>query len=174
MTARQLINHLDANCGGLHPSELVNLPTDMMGYYSQADGIPEYINMLKEAQCKLARANLPMLDNQLLAIASMAILASSHFPRLTDDREACTCVDKMWHIAHKCRMLASGMTTGVANAVTVVEDATISDVTFAKLNGYLDNLAPAATTEKHPSPNSSKTMPRSRPASQLSPQALHP
>ena len=155
-----------------------------MGYYSQADDIPEYINMLKEAQRKLARANLPMSDNQLLAIASMAILASSHFPGPTDDREACARVDKMWtawkthyraaHIAHKRQMLVSGMTTGVANAVTVGEDATISDDTFAKLDGYLDNLALAATTEKQPSPNSSKTMPRSRPASQLSPQALHP
>ena len=50
VTAKQLLEHLDANCGGLHPSELVNLPTDMMGYYATADGIPEYINMLEEAQ----------------------------------------------------------------------------------------------------------------------------
>ena len=26
-----LLAHLDANCGGLYPSELVNLPTEMMG-----------------------------------------------------------------------------------------------------------------------------------------------
>ena len=50
VTAKQLLEHLNANCGGLHPSELVNLPTDMMGYYATADGIPEYINILEEAQ----------------------------------------------------------------------------------------------------------------------------
>ena len=78
VTAVQLLDHLDANCGGLHPSELVNLPTEMMGYYTLADGIPEYINMLEEAQRKLACANLPMSDDQLLAIASTAVLASEH------------------------------------------------------------------------------------------------
>ena len=88
VTAKQLIDHLDANCGGLHPSELVSLPTEMMGFYSTAEGIPEYINMLEEAQRKLARANLPMSDTNLLAIASTAVLASGHFPRPTDEWEA--------------------------------------------------------------------------------------
>eukprot|EP00804_Cyclotella_cryptica_P005381 CCRYP_017446-RA/>CCRYP_017446-RA protein AED:0.44 eAED:0.44 QI:0/-1/0/1/-1/1/1/0/181 len=88
VTAKQLLSHLDDNCGGLHPSKLVNLPTNMLGFYTTADGIPEYINMLEAAQRKLARANLPMSDDQLLAIASTAILASNHFPRPTDDWEA--------------------------------------------------------------------------------------
>ncbi len=39
------MEHLDANCGGLHPAELITLPTEMLSYYTQADGIPEYINM---------------------------------------------------------------------------------------------------------------------------------
>ncbi len=88
VTAKQLMEHLDANCGGLHPSELVNLPTKMLLYYDKADGIPEYINLLEEAQRKLARANLPMSDDQLLAIASTAVLASGHFPHPTDEWEA--------------------------------------------------------------------------------------
>lgn len=53
VTAKQLLNHLDANCGGLHPSDLVCLPNDMLGYYTATEGIPEYINMLEEAQHKL-------------------------------------------------------------------------------------------------------------------------
>jgi hypothetical protein len=52
----------------------------MMSYYQDAEGIPKYINMLQEAQCKLAKTNLPMFDDQLLAIASTAVLASKHFP----------------------------------------------------------------------------------------------
>ena len=47
--ANELPAHLNANCSGLHPNELVNLPTDMMGYYMEADSIPEYINMLEDA-----------------------------------------------------------------------------------------------------------------------------
>jgi len=51
----------------------------MLGFYATTDSIPEYINMLEAAQCKLARANLPMSDDQLLAIASTAVLALNHF-----------------------------------------------------------------------------------------------
>jgi hypothetical protein len=162
VTAKQLMDHLDANCGGLYPVELVSLPTEMMQYYAQIDGIPEYINKLEEAQRKLARANLPMLDDQLLAIASTSVLASGHFPRSTDEWEAKPCNQKTWtawkahyrdaHLARKRQMLAAGTAGmgggGMANAVTAVEDATILDETLAKLDGYLDNLAAAATTEK--------------------------
>ncbi len=154
------MEHLDANCGGLHPAELINLPTEMLGYYSRADGIPEYISMLEEAQRKLARANLPMLDDQLLAIASTSILTSGHFPRPTDDWEALARNNKTWtawkthyraaHIARKRQMLAAGATssTGLANAVTGGDDPTISPDTFARLDRYLDNLAAAATNER--------------------------
>lgn len=157
VTAKQLIDHLDANCGGLHPSELVTLPTEMMGYYATTDGIPEYINMLEEAQRKLARANLPMSDDQLLAIASTSVLASDHFPRPTDEWEARPRATKTWpewklhyraaHLARKRQMLATGQQHGAANATTA-DNATISMETFERLDGYLDNIAAAATTER--------------------------
>ncbi len=92
----ELITHLDDNCGGLHPSELISLPTEMMGYYALTEGIPEYINMLEDAQRKLARAQLPMGDHQLLAIASTAVLAAQHFPRATDEWEALAPALKTW------------------------------------------------------------------------------
>jgi hypothetical protein len=160
VTAKQLMEHLDANCGGLHPAELINLPTEMLSYCTQADGIPEYINMLEEAQRKLARANLPMLDDQLLAIASTSVLASGHFPRPTNEWEALARNNKTWtawkthyraaHIARKRQMLAAGATpaSGMAHAVLGGEDATIPPDTFTRLDGYLDNLAAAATTER--------------------------
>ena len=88
VTTKQLLTHLDDNCGGLHPSELVNLPTDMLGYYASTEGIPEFINSLEAAQRKLARANLPMSDDQLLAIASTAVLAANDFLHPTYDWEA--------------------------------------------------------------------------------------
>ena len=161
ITAVQLIKHLEDDCGGLHPSELVNLPTEMLGYYVKAEGVPKYINKLEEAQRKLACASLPMTDDQLLAIASTSILASEYFPHQTDEWEALPKASKTWaawkahyraaHIARKCQMLVTSksMTTyGAANAVTPIND-TISQETFAKLDGYLDNLAVAATTEKN-------------------------
>jgi hypothetical protein len=157
VTAQQLIEHLDANCGGLHPSELVNLPTKMMTYYDKADGIPEYIDLLEEGQRKLARANLPMSDDQLLAIASTAVLASGHFPRPTDEWEALPRANKTWaawktcyraaHIARKRQLLASGHSLqGTANSAT--QGDTIPPDAFSRLDGYLDNLASAATTKR--------------------------
>ncbi len=103
----------------------------MMRYYWDAEGIPEYMYMLEDAQCKLAWANLPMSNDQLLAIASTAVLASEHSPRPTDKWEAKPRNQKTWtawkmhyrmaHIAHKCLLLISGCsaaTGGMAHAVT--------------------------------------------------------
>ena len=159
VTAMQLMEHLDDNSGGLHPSELISLPTEMRTYYTQADGIPEYIDMLEEAHRKLARAHLDMSEETLLAIASTSVLASEHFPRATDEWEALPRASKTWpawkahyraaHIARKRQMMAAGNATfGSANAVTTVDEATITPETFARLDGYLDNLASAATTER--------------------------
>lgn len=157
VTAKELIDHLDDNCGGLHSSEVVHLQSEMMGYYATAEGIPEYIDMLEEAQRKSVRAKLPISDDQLLAIATTAVLGSNHFPRPTDEWEAKPTADKTWgnwkrhyrnaHIARKRQMLAAGSPTfGTANVVTA--DTTITPDTFTQLDGYLNNLAAAATTEK--------------------------
>ena len=167
VSAAQLLHHLDENCGGLHPAELVNLPTEMLGYYALADGIPEYINMLEDAQRKLARAHLPMTDDQLLAIASTAVLASQHFPRATDDWEARPRATKTWahwktqyraaHTARKRQLLAAGTTgtgeplgghTHAANAAQLDPNNLLTPDAFTRLDGYLDNLANAATQEK--------------------------
>eukprot|EP00804_Cyclotella_cryptica_P001877 CCRYP_019350-RA/>CCRYP_019350-RA protein AED:0.46 eAED:0.46 QI:0/-1/0/1/-1/1/1/0/173 len=132
----------------------------MLGFYTTADGIPEYINVLEAAQRKLARANLPMSDDQLLAIASTAILASNQFPRPTDDWEAKPCANKTWtawrthyraaHITRKHQLIASGnaMPPSTANAQIAEDDVHLIEGTFARLVGYLDNLAAAATSER--------------------------
>jgi len=161
VTAKQLLAHLDANCGGLQPSELVRLPTDMLGFYTTAEGIPEYINMLEEAQRKLGRANLPMSNDQLVAIASTSVLAANDFPRTTEEWEALPPANKTWaewktryrtaHIARKRQLLATGHAgdrMGAANAAIGGEDEPIPPDTFARLDGYLDNLAAAATTKR--------------------------
>lgn len=75
MTSR--MDHLDANCSGLHSSEVVHLHTEMMTFYAKADGIPEYIDMLKEAQRKSIQAKLPISNDQLLAIA-LAIASTAN------------------------------------------------------------------------------------------------
>jgi hypothetical protein len=50
VTTREIIAFLDANSGGLHAIDMISLHTNMHNYYTQADGIPQYINMLEDVQ----------------------------------------------------------------------------------------------------------------------------
>ena len=50
---------LDANSGGLHAVDMISLRTNMMQYYVQADGIPQFIVMMEDAQKKAKRAACP-------------------------------------------------------------------------------------------------------------------
>jgi hypothetical protein len=50
VTAREIIAFLDTNSRGLHAINMISLRTNMHNYYTQADGIPHYINMLEDVQ----------------------------------------------------------------------------------------------------------------------------
>ena len=52
--------------------------------------------MTETAQKKAARANIPISDNTLVAIATKAILASDSFSQATDEWEEKTDEDKTW------------------------------------------------------------------------------
>jgi hypothetical protein len=80
VTTSKLIGHLAIN--------LVNLPTEMLGHYAMAEGIPKNINMLEDAQRKAQWAAMPITDVQLVTIASTAVLGSQQYPRTTEDWEA--------------------------------------------------------------------------------------
>ena len=84
-----------------------------------------------------------MSDDQLLAIASTAVLASNQFPPPMDDWEAKPRATKTWtawkthyrttHIARKQQLLASGtaMPASTANAFLTEDDAHLTEGTFA-------------------------------------------
>ena len=76
VTALKIISFLDANSGGLH-ADMISLCTNMHQYYMQADGIPQYIIMLEDAQKKATRAGMPIADIELVMMASAAVLAFS-------------------------------------------------------------------------------------------------
>jgi hypothetical protein len=50
VTAINIMSLLDANSGGIHALDLILLCTDMMQYYVQADGIPQFIVMMEDAK----------------------------------------------------------------------------------------------------------------------------
>ena len=63
---------------GPHPAPK---KTNMHNYYTQADGISQYINMLEDAQKKATQAGMPIANVELMMMASAAVLAAQHFPR---------------------------------------------------------------------------------------------
>ncbi len=59
----------------------------MTQYYVQADGIPQFIIMMEDAQKKVKQAGMPVADVELVMMASAAILAAQQFLQEVDDWE---------------------------------------------------------------------------------------
>ena len=52
---------LDTNSGGLHTVDMITLRTNMIQYYVQVEGIPQYIVMMEDAQKRQNRLACPSL-----------------------------------------------------------------------------------------------------------------
>ena len=68
----------------------------MQRYHLEVEGIPEYINMLEDAQRQAGRAGRTITDDTLLLFASTTMLTSKRFPRANDDWEDRAERDKTW------------------------------------------------------------------------------
>ena len=156
VTALDIITFLDLNSGGLHAVDMISLRTNMHQYYTQADGVPQYIIMLEDAQKKAKRAGMPIADIELVMMASAAVLAAQHFPREVDDWEGLPATSRTWtawktafrlaHLKRQRQILASGggEPLGGAHGVLPAHLPPVMD----RLESALDNLALAATNDK--------------------------
>ena len=168
VTAKQLLDHLEANCTGLHTIDAVELPSQMKGFYADAEGIPQYIIAMEEAQKKAQRAQLPISDAVLLAIANRAMIASNDFPDETREWEGRSAAQKTWadwKSAYKTayereqrRMrlreevgqpfggTVSGNSDGALTTTSPPGGLTTQQMSNS-LEGFLDNIAAAATND---------------------------
>jgi hypothetical protein len=96
VTAIDIMALLDANSGGLHAIDMISLCINMTQYYVQADGIPQFIVMMEDAQKKAKRAGMPIADVELVMMALAAVLVAQHFPHEVDDWEGLPAVDHTW------------------------------------------------------------------------------
>ena len=94
--AIKIMAFLDTNSGGLHAVNMLTLWTNMHGYYAQANGNPQYIIMLEEAQKKAKRAGMPIAKIELVMLALAAVLAVMHFPREVDAWEGLPAPRRTW------------------------------------------------------------------------------
>ena len=62
---RDLLNHLQLLCGGLHALDVLALQNNMQRFHLDAEGMPEYINALEDAQKQSRRANHDITDDGL-------------------------------------------------------------------------------------------------------------
>ncbi len=116
--AIKIMAFLDANSRGLHAIDMITLQMNMHGYYAQANGIPQYIIMLEEAQKKAKQAGMPITNIELVMMPSAAVLAAMHFPRKVDKWEGLPTLGRTWgawktsfrsaHLKRQCQILASG------------------------------------------------------------------
>jgi hypothetical protein len=150
VTALALLNHLRDRSGSLHAPDMVSLTIQMSQYYEGTPIIPEYIQLLKDAQRKAARASLPVTNQTLTILASTALLAADTFPRTTILWEELAPVDKTWPAwkaayleAHKLR--ANRLrATGGANNLGRANQATFGIVDSGASGSYYGNNAPGA------------------------------
>jgi hypothetical protein len=152
VTAREIIAFLYANSGGLHAINMISLRTNMHNYYTQADGIPQYINMLEDAQKKATQAGMPIADVELVMMASAAVLVAQHIPREVDNWEGLPSASPTWmawktafclaHMKRQQQILALGGGEPLGGAHGVVLAAAPA---IGRLETALNNLALAAT-----------------------------
>ena len=133
----------------------------------EVKGIPEYINMLEEAQRQAGRAGRTISDKTLLLFASTAMLTSERFPQTNDYWEDRAELDKTWAVwklaykqshakarvkaqAHegstKLRVANSSARPEYQLPLDTQHEGASRDV--KTLEGYSDNLAAAVTNEK--------------------------
>jgi hypothetical protein len=96
VTALKIMTFFDANSGGLHAIDMISLCTNMHQYSTQADGIPQNIIMLEDAQKKAKRAGIPIADIKFFMMASAAILLAQHFLHEVDDWEGLPSTLRTW------------------------------------------------------------------------------
>ena len=155
VTALDIISFLDANSGGLHAIDMLSLRTNMHQYYTLAEGIPQYIIMLEDAQKKAHRAGMPIADIELVMMASAAVLAAQHFPREVDDWEGMPANTRTWtawkqafrlaHLKRQRQILASGGGEPLGGAHGVLPGT--QEPKKGEIEKALDNLALAATVD---------------------------
>ena len=77
--ALKLLEHLTEFCSGLHTVDEVDIPQFMRTLFSDAEGIPQYINAMEAAQQKSKWAKLVIHDKYMHDVALKLLLQSGEY-----------------------------------------------------------------------------------------------
>ena len=78
---KDLLSQLQAGCTGRHTLNLLALHNKMQSYHLKVKGIPEYRNMLEDAQKQAGRAGRTIANKTLLLFETKAMITTEIFPR---------------------------------------------------------------------------------------------
>ena len=174
VSIRDLLNVLTKNAPGTRAPDRIDLINKMQGYFAKAPGIPEYINMLEDAQkrAKAIDAKKEVKDETLVDIAVASVVKSGHFQRADEDWDRLPADDQTWakwkdhyleaHELQRARADAGGgansfggARAGAAPAGTFEEEYLEEEdldvagaATVGDLEACMEDLALAAKTEQ--------------------------
>ena len=83
--ALKLLNRLTKSCSGLHTANVVDIPQVIKTLFSDADGIPQYINAMKAAQRKSKRETFVIHDKYMHAVALKLLTQSGEYETETGE-----------------------------------------------------------------------------------------
>jgi hypothetical protein len=157
VTALAIFNHLWEHSSGLHALDMVLLTIQMSQYYEGTPDIPKYIFLLEDAQCKAARACLPIINHTLTVLASTPLLIANTSPHTTELWEELDPADKTWaawktayFAAHRKRakhLCATGGSDYLVQA-NLAHTTTLNPGLLDPIKNALNNLASAASNKK--------------------------
>ena len=76
VTALKILDHLTKFCSGLHTVNAVDIPQVTKTHFSDAEGIPQFIDEMEAAQQKSKREKLVIHDEYMHAVALKLLLQS--------------------------------------------------------------------------------------------------
>ena len=79
VTALKLLDHLTEFCSGIHTVDAVDIPQLMKTLFSDAEGIPKFINAMEEMHRKSKRAKLVTHDEYMHAVALKLLPQSGEY-----------------------------------------------------------------------------------------------
>ena len=94
VSPKDLFSHLQAGYTCRHALDLLDMHNKIQRYHLRVERIPEYINMLEDAQRQAIREGRTIADEMLLLFTSIATLTGERFPRANDNWEDCAERDK--------------------------------------------------------------------------------
>ena len=174
---RDLLDHLQDQCTSRHAIDILALQDELQGYHLEYEGIPEYINALKDAQRRAKRAGeddeYAITDSTLLLVASTAMLKTQQFPRANDEYEALARSSKTWTAwkevykkaqgAERVQVAITGGGTGFGGAApadptqsskpaptrsgALPANQNVDAVTLANIEACFDNMAASAKVQ---------------------------